>query len=254
MSNPSHFVFDLDDIANHRAAYPVLGHFMQLSIREVYVEFLQQGGQKPHVVIRLLTYHGVPCRDRHGDDVYLEGCLLSMDYHGGYDDLGEMTVKLTPYDTASESARAGFRFPRLGDFTVDDMIFILQGYHHSLPYEHQTNLTAFNFVVADPVTGAVDGCRDVVTQWMIRLNTIGLVGWTADYQSVKRIVFYGHLPSWGFHDLIGNNYTQSNSRDRNRNRIVNVTPLPLDRGVFHDPGVRRIENYCGFQLPYNPPW
>ncbi|KAF4459026.1 hypothetical protein FALBO_14226 [Fusarium albosuccineum] len=250
MADNSRFAFDLEDIANRRYI-PTLRDFMGLGIHEVYVEFLQQGGRKPHVILRLVTHGHVPAVNRHGEEVALKACNLSMEYVGGEPD-GQWEIRLTPYDDSSLSAGAGFRFPLRQSLQVGGVIAILQGIYPGLPLHHRSDLTHFNFVLADPVTLSVDGCRDIVSQWMIRLHTMGFMEWVADLQSVPRIVFNRNPPSYAFHDLIGYNYKKTTSRDRLRNLLVEVTPLPLDRGDFLDPRVQRIENYGGCQLPYNP--
>ncbi|KPM43192.1 hypothetical protein AK830_g3309 [Neonectria ditissima] len=181
------------------------------------------------------------------------GCLISMEYIGGQQDTGSFLIKLIHYDDSSFAAGAGFRFPLLQTLKVSHFIRIFQGMDGRLPVEHQSDLTHYNFVVADYATMSVDGCRDIVTQWMIRLHTMGVVGWVADAQTVPGIVFDWTLNSWAFQDLIGNNYKFSGRSDGDRQRIVNVTYLPLDRGVFPDPRVRRIETYGRVRLPYNPP-
>ncbi|KAH8714434.1 hypothetical protein BGZ61DRAFT_516663 [Ilyonectria robusta] len=165
--------YDLADIES--GEFPHLDAFMNTLVAQFYVEFLQQGGGKPHVVFHINSSQPIRTRTDDGDIVEVKGCLIGVDYTGpGLK--GTFTVKLIDFQTSSTSARAAFQFPmRNTQLRVFDLIAILRGQGRGFPSEHQSDLTRFDFVEAN-VRGELDGCRDAVSQWMIRLHALNVVG------------------------------------------------------------------------------
>jgi hypothetical protein len=80
---------------------------------------------------------------------------------------------------------------------------------------------------------------------MIRLSDMHMVSWAATGISVDIETFQGATIIYEFQDLIGNNFIL-----RPGARSCHVTPLPLNRGIFLDRSVRRIERHGRYQLPY----
>lgn len=245
-------MFDMDDIEG--GSYPHLNEFLETWITQFYVEFLQQGGAKPHVVFHLNNDRPIRARRANGTMAEIKGCLIGMEYTGpGVK--GVFTIKLITYHNSSRAARAAFQFP-LGNnrLRVMDLVANLRGQVEYLPREHQSDLTRFDFVTA-PNSNALDGCRDAVSQWMIRLHSIDAVGWVAIGQGVGDIVFEDlgyYVPTNNFHHIIGNNFTTNSEQNPNGTYTCYITPMPLHRGTFRSSRVHRIEIYGTAELPYHP--
>lgn len=154
MSKPWQNIFDLDDLDSQE--YPALNTFVRTYAQHVTVEFLQQGGAKPHVVFHVNSDRPTAV-DR---TTVFKGCILGMDYTGpGYE--GTFTIKLIPYSESSHSAHAAFQFPlnTVGS-TILDWINIFRGRYHGLPPQHAGDLTSYDFVQPHPTVADLDGCRD----------------------------------------------------------------------------------------------
>lgn len=118
---------------------------------QVFVEFLQQGGPKPHVVLRLNINQIFEL-----DGNRWVGCRLAMDMAGG--DNGVFHIRPLPYDTASHAAHAAFEFQLKKPYTVGGIISTIQ--------QPQTDLLNFYFTrgFMQPVSRIeyYDGCRDFI--------------------------------------------------------------------------------------------
>ena len=121
-------------------------------VTQLFVEFLQQGGPKPHVVLRLNIDPAI--RPGPGRTAALMGCRLGMDLHSGYD--GVFHITPLPYNTTSHAAHASFEFKVKVDWTVDNFISVICQPH--------TYLVDFSFVGGFMQPGSsieyYDGCRD----------------------------------------------------------------------------------------------
>ncbi|KAF8848918.1 hypothetical protein BDZ45DRAFT_753323 [Acephala macrosclerotiorum] len=211
---------------------PVLEQVMQARAQHLTVEFLQQGGVKPHVIFKLNFAAPVQVDRR----LRFTGCRLSMEYLGDNGGLGgEFQIKLVGYNDATLSAHAAFQFDiSQRPLQISEYIELFRGRIGN----NRGDLTRFNFVQATTMSNALDGCRDFI------LHENRLVTWEAN-GVVKGNFRPGSPLSYLFHDLIGNNYeTEGNLPTR-------IAPLPLYRGTFLD-GLQRIENYQRCQLPYIP--
>lgn len=118
-------------------------------VSRFYVEFLQQGGPKPHVVLRLNINPTVKI----GRDTY-KGCRLAMDLEGGLG--GVFHISPLPYNDTSHAAHAAFEFElRALNWTVDNVFAAAM---------YPNDLLGFSFTggfrVPGEATEYVDGCRD----------------------------------------------------------------------------------------------
>jgi len=147
-------------------------------VSRLFVEFLQQGGPKPHVVFRLLFAHRTPLV---GGSEW-RGCRLPMDIYGGLE--GIFHIKPLDYADTSTSAHAAFEFGlRRTDWTVGDFIGILK---------YRVNLTDFAFVggfYMAPINNVdyVDGCRDFIKSLAITFKPVTVLPWLS--LSLFRAVF-----------------------------------------------------------------
>lgn len=89
---------------------PVLNAMLASQAALIHVEFLQQGGEKPHVVIHINSDRVIPALNTHGEPIGLKGCFFDMSYTGpGLQ--GTFLMHLVHYSGSSNSARAAFQFP-----------------------------------------------------------------------------------------------------------------------------------------------
>lgn len=139
--------FSLVDLDNGE-----LDTFVRRKIAQSYVEFLRGPSRKPHVVFKVNLDQKVAL-----DGNEYSGCRLSMDYTG---DPGTFIIKPVSYIESSTSAAASFQFEVKKRCTIRDWVDIFRGIHRSCPKEHQSNLTDFTFIEANPATAELDGCRD----------------------------------------------------------------------------------------------
>jgi hypothetical protein len=144
--------FTLSDIDSAEVEH--LEAFLSLVVEQCFVEFLfQNENSKPHVVFRLNVSQGIT----HGGLDY-QSCRLDMEYMSD-EYPGEFQIKIVDYTGPSWGADASFQFPVRRRYTVLDWINIFRGQHRRCPRDHQSDLTAFNFVQALPTQDMV-GCRD----------------------------------------------------------------------------------------------
>jgi hypothetical protein len=120
------------------------------SVSQLFIEFLQQGGPKPHVVIRLnITPVEI-------DGVLWMGCRLAMDLSGGYD--GVFHITPLPYDNTSRIAHAAFEFKLKLAWTVENIISTIR--------QPEVDILDFSFAGGFKQPGSqieyVDGCRDIM--------------------------------------------------------------------------------------------
>lgn len=128
---------------------PLIIAIRRAKVTNFFVEFLQQGGPKPHVVIRLKT-RPVKVRDRYW------GCRLAMDSVGSTD--GEFHITPITFENASHAAHAAFEFRvKQGNLIVDQVLAAVaqEGYY---------DLSDFSFADGFRAPGGnteyLDGCRD----------------------------------------------------------------------------------------------
>lgn len=118
-------------------------------VSQLFVEFLQQGGPKPHVVLRLNIDPKVEA-----EGTFWMGCRLAMDLAGGYD--GVFHITPLSYSDASHAAHAAFEFRLKAVWTVDNVI--------SAIHQPSCDLVGFSFKGGFTQLGStieyVDGCRD----------------------------------------------------------------------------------------------
>lgn len=117
-------------------------------VRQIFVEFLQQGSPKPHVVLR---FNIDPVNV--GDQTYL-GCRFAMNLEGGVE--GVFCISPLRYDNTSHAAHTAFEFRlKISDWTVDNVLGAIT---------YLDDLLDFSFTAGFGVPGDgndyVDGCRD----------------------------------------------------------------------------------------------
>ena len=157
--------YDLQDFdACSPAHWPELYGVFRRKLVQFSIEFLQQGGTKPHVVFQFIVDqpHRHPVDDE--TEYIYYGCRIEQYYMGQGPDgnSGVFAIKLLRYFASSMSAHAAFQFPvRNRNIRLRDLIEILRGNHASVPPEHRLDLTSFDFVQVQG-SNSMDGCRD----WM----------------------------------------------------------------------------------------
>jgi hypothetical protein len=117
-------------------------------VKKLYVEFLQQGSPKPHVVFRLNIQ---PVRV---SSTTWRGCRLAMNSVAGTDGV----LHLTPltYASSSNAAHAAFEFRlKQTNWTVNNVLGAIL-----TPHDLSSFSFADGFRVAGSVTEYLDGCRD----------------------------------------------------------------------------------------------
>lgn len=135
--------FEVND--NHA----IVNSIKSSKVSQLFVEFLQQGGPKLHVVLRLNITPPVKTK---GDT--WTGCRLAMDLVGDYD----RVFHITPlrYESTSHSADAAFEFKFTTQWTVGQIIDVIT--------QPQAYLLDFTFTGGFKQPGSnieyFDGCRD----------------------------------------------------------------------------------------------
>jgi hypothetical protein len=143
-------IYTVDDIDRRN---PELQDVMRATARHLTVEFLQQGGPKPHVIFKI-NFDSLIQIDR----LSYSGCRLGMEYVGGNGGLGgEFQIKLINYVDATIAAHAAFQFDisQAPQQPLSEYINLFRGRTGTTGGD----LTRFNFVEAT-AAGALDGCRD----------------------------------------------------------------------------------------------
>jgi len=117
-------------------------------VSQLFIEFLQQGGPKPHVVMRLKIN---PIK---ANGFSWPACRLAMDLFGGY--TGVFHITPLRYSNASNAAHAAFEFKVKGSWTVENLIATI----------NQPTFTLLEFTFTGGFkrpgdnTEYTDGCRD----------------------------------------------------------------------------------------------
>jgi hypothetical protein len=133
---------------------PVLQQVMQARAQHLTVEFLQNGGMKPHVILKI--NFAAPVQVDTG--FRFTGCRLSMEYVGGNGGFGgEFQIKLVAYNGATLTAHAAFQFDiSQRPLQISDYIELFRGRAGN----NRGDLTQFNFVRPSTTSLDLDGCRD----------------------------------------------------------------------------------------------
>ncbi|OAA68019.1 hypothetical protein SPI_00214 [Niveomyces insectorum RCEF 264] len=247
--------------------------FLARRVEQCYVEFLRPGSQKPHVVFKL----NIDRKVSKGNDSYMS-CRLSMDCERT-DLIGYFYIRLLPFAESSKLAAVSLQFRVLGNHTVGEWIQALRGQHRSCTGQNQGDLTIYSFEVAASVSGPekqLAGCRDFMTQAMIRLSSLGFVNWYFHGEAVDNIRLINYslfVRGDGFHDLIGNNFQPVEEMRQHEKTVLDqlavsrgygsgsstreikqiyVSELKVSRGRFWDVNCWRIESFGEHALPYKP--
>lgn len=142
-------------------------HAIDAPVHYMSVEFLRDANRKkPHVVFNFKTIS--PAELQATGDQKWKGCRVSMEYTGpGF--RGQMQITLLPYMDSSYSATGAMPFPVINTgFTLRAVIDILRGRHPLNTRmanppgasDFLSDLTKFDFVLAQPGSSDMDGCRD----------------------------------------------------------------------------------------------
>ncbi|TAQ89904.1 hypothetical protein B7494_g1778 [Chlorociboria aeruginascens] len=204
---------------------PVIDAIRGSKVSGLFVEFLQQGGPKPHVVFRLVLRPGAVV-----DGAEWLGCRLAMDSLAGIE--GVFYITPLRYANTSNAAHASFEFELKTDtWTVNNYISAIR---QSILMGAATSCTSQAFIIFH---------RWGVVNWNVRRIDRGA------FDGTNLRVDQGRT---GFHEIIGYNYRDSGGR------LTLVDSLPLARGSFLDQNFRRIltyqpDNRHSYSLPYNPP-
>ncbi|KAF5025569.1 hypothetical protein F66182_2377 [Fusarium sp. NRRL 66182] len=134
-----------------------------------------------------------------------------------------------------------------------DLINALQGTAQCLPYAEKSNLLRFNFWAR---RDGYAGYRDALTQWMVRLNNVGIVGWNYIKQGVEDAKFDSEdaaLDEPTFDRIIGTSLTSDERLDMDGFFAIHVAKKPIRRGHWISSGVIRATSQNGARLPYEGP-
>ncbi|KAM3517075.1 hypothetical protein NHJ13051_009319 [Beauveria bassiana] len=233
MSNPSH-VFSIDGVYS-RSRPVLLTECLNRTVNRFLIEFLDQGGVKPHVTFKLLFT--TPYVDSKLAETF-HGCRLSMEYagFGETQDGGELKIKALSYNGSSWLSYASFDFAVTAQRRLIDWINDIR------------DLTEFDFAQTTE-EGNMAGCRDFVSQSMITWNQHGFVSWDWIGQARPADAHIEGLSRAyadpGFHVLIGHRFYHTQPGRRS----VAVS-LPIHRGVFLNQMFRRRTEHRGHQIPY----
>ncbi|KAM0353033.1 hypothetical protein ACHAPU_001919 [Fusarium lateritium] len=255
---PQREIFNLDDVRNQT------NHFLNVVARTGLVSFSLQVYQVPGETN--CRYHfycdlneSVQFRDAHCEIASIHAVALWMEPK---DDglTGELNVRMVIKHRPFMYPLASFEFPLKNaggpchqNLSLINVINILQGSAVNLPETERTNLLRFKFWTSQ---GNLRGYRDVLTQWMIRLNNTETVGWfcfdqsvgDADYVDLEEV-----MEDIAFGSLIAGVFTSDLTPDLERMIKVQVKYNPVRRGLWLDRRVDRTTSQHGERLPYEGP-
>ncbi|KAK0705723.1 hypothetical protein B0T21DRAFT_455259 [Apiosordaria backusii] len=274
ITNEGAQVYDGRDVENASRSYPDLAWALQQRIRHFTVEFLASSETKPHVIFKV----NLNAQKVAGNRRVINAARVSMEAGEGAktrdDNCGVCQIKLCDYVTQTRIASAGFEFRVTNpNFTLGDFMRLIIGRPDT-----DTDMRMFNF--REVKGGALDGCRDWVTQAFIRAYMARCVGWEIvgitgpDGESAKPEEEYERISmqaergatyiDWkhgrpGFHDVIGKFFdarrTARAGRDRTSSKVIVYRNLPLENGRFWAERFSRVVHVVDEQrnrvtLPY----
>ncbi|CAG9945277.1 unnamed protein product [Clonostachys rosea f. rosea IK726] len=233
--NPNHIedrklmnVFDCEDLE------PILAQ----KVVKTYVEFTPGEGSRPHTELRLVLENAVLLEDS-GKSKTILSCSIGA--NPSRSDNKETSVTFRPLTFSDHHRRcfASFQFDvSKRNAAVRDFIKALRG------NIREADLSVFVSCKfgKPPIT---EGCRDIVTQWVIRLNEHQLMGWDASEVKSAYTLRRDNLPLQ-FHGFIAKGYTHSLTEGSTLKMTIDIPMVP---GFLVDDAAR-VKEYGGIRLPY----
>ncbi|KAF4982359.1 hypothetical protein FZEAL_2011 [Fusarium zealandicum] len=253
---PPEDTFTIEDI--RRGNKPHVNVVVRTGLIGFFLEYYQvegEGRSHQHFFVRL--NEAVRFKDHDGEMAAIKGCAIWMEPSAVPGAEAELKMRFVIGTRAFFVPLASFRFPMNNATleyphhdTIIDLINILQGSDSSLPWSHRTNLLRFRF--CDGPEGP-EGARDVLTQWMIRLNMMSVVDWQYSDQVILEANFIGArdaVDEATFDSVIGTELAGDGYEDPDGSFMVDVTLSQVRRGNFSSPRVRRVTSHQGMILPY----
>ncbi|CAH0042815.1 unnamed protein product [Clonostachys rhizophaga] len=207
---------------------------------KTYVEFTPGEGSRPHTELRLVLENGVLLEDS-GKFKTILSCSIGA--NPSRSDNKETSVTFRPLTFSDHRRRcfASFQFDvSQRNAAVHDFIKALRG------NVREADLSVFVSCKfgKPPIT---EGCRDIVTQWVIRLNEHQLMGWDASEVKSAYTLRRDNLPLQ-FHRFIAKGYTHSRTEGSTLEMTIDIPMVP----GFLVNDAARVKEYRGIRLPYAP--
>ncbi|RSL97187.1 hypothetical protein CEP52_011032 [Fusarium oligoseptatum] len=245
--------FSMEQI--RRGRNPIMNIAVRGTINRFALEFYLLPGERrsrSHVLVDF--DEKIRFRDAEGHVADIKGLAIWMKNVGDDFD-GELHVRYVIEGRHFVEPLARFQFPLVNadkpvseHITTIDVINVLQGLLGQFPAIHRKTLTEFTFRLHK---GRYLGCRDAITQWMIRLNLAGVVGWHYTRQEVDKVEYIGRqaVSGRGFDTMIDQNFASDMVRDEWGFLSVVVKVSPVCRAIWQ-PNTYRVIKHAGKDLPY----
>ncbi|CAH0045969.1 unnamed protein product [Clonostachys solani] len=205
---------------------------------KTYVEFTPGEGSKPHTELRFVLESGVVLEES-GKSKTILSCSIGANPSRSDNRETSVTFRPLTYSDHHRQCFASFQFDvSQRDASVRDFIKALRG---NLREADLSVFVSCKFG-QPPVT---EGCRDIVTQWVIRLNEHHLMGWDASELKSAYTLRRDNL-SLQFHMFIAKGYAPSSAE---RSTLEMTTDILMVPGFLVDDAAR-VKEYRGIRLPY----
>ncbi|WZH47788.1 hypothetical protein QYS62_008947 [Fusarium acuminatum] len=256
---PQREIFNLDDIRDQT------NHFLNVVARTGLISFSLQVYQLPGQSI--CRYHlyfdlneSLQFRDSQGDVASIHALAMWME---PLDDglMAELSIRMVIKHRPFMHPLASFEFPLKNagrpycqNLNLIDIINTLQGSAAELPDTERANLLRFKFWITQD---GLRGYRDVLTQWMIRLNNTEIVGWFCFNQSIEDAWYEDPedvLKDITFGSIIAAALTSDQTKDLEDMITVQIARIPIRRGLWLDRNFIRTTFQHGERLPYEGPY
>ncbi|CAI6100914.1 unnamed protein product [Clonostachys chloroleuca] len=240
---------------------PMLDGVLESRVKRLHIEFSDSENQtKPHVVLRLILNEGVLALQEKGRWKSAGSCMFDSNNRQQVEGAESGVVfrvhelfKGQTWQMHKDSTIA-FIYDVDPVHTVKEYVNVILGKHKGLPDGEKSNLSWFVLTSVDEHT--LDGCRDAVTQWVIRLHRMGFMNWIADRAMLDDKEQTLRFPQ-EFDAFIARRFKNL----RTGLKKLKTTPkvemtgdyIPMRFGHFQDTAVARIIQYGEIMLPYNYP-
>ncbi|CAG9991064.1 unnamed protein product [Clonostachys byssicola] len=239
----------------------LLEGILESTVKRVHIEFSESENQiKPHVVLRLILNEGVMALQDKGRWQSAGSCMFDANNRQQVEGADSGVVfrvhKVFEGQTwqIHRDSTIAFIYDVDPVHTVKDFVNVILGKYKGLSDGHKSNLSWFMLTSVDEHT--LDGCRDVVTQWVIRLHRMGFMNWIADRVMLDDKEQCTVFPL-EFDQFIARRFKDSRTGLQKLKSTAKVKmtadKIPMRFGRFQDTAVARIIKYGEFELPYSYP-
>ncbi|VUC29189.1 unnamed protein product [Clonostachys rosea] len=237
-----------------------LNGILEQRVKRVHIEFFPIANQrKPHVVLRLILYEcgNVLALQDDGRWETAGSCMFDSNNRKQTDGLDPGVIfrvhkvfRSQAWEMHKDSI-ISFIYDVEPVHTIREYICVILGTHKVLPEGHISILSLFELTIVAEKT--LDGCRDIVSQWVIRLHRMGYMKWIADRAMLDDKVECEHFPR-EFHNFISMGFTNLRTGLNKFDAVPQVEMtgdnIAMRFGRFQDPAVERIIRYGDYTLPY----